>query len=154
MWQTWKTRPRLRPDWEPRLNAWLEAQQGRPHSYSHNDCLMQPAGAVEAQTGRDFGDGHRGKYRSGAGAARYLKTLGFESPVELLDSILDRVPPAFAQRGDIALVKVPNVPPVPAVVIGAEALALVHGRAEPLRVARQHWQRAWSVGRRVAGSEA
>lgn len=152
MWKEWTTRPRLRPDWEPRLNAWLEGRQDHPHQWGEHDCLLQPAGAIEAQTGRDFAEGHRGKYRSANGATRYLRTLGFRMPAQLLDSILDRVPPAFAQRGDIALVKLPDLPAVPAVIIGGEALALVHGFDQPLRVPRQFWTRAWSVGRRTVGA--
>jgi hypothetical protein len=146
-WKQWKTRPALRPDWEPRLNAYLE--QIVPHEWGSHDCLLYIAGAVEAQTGRDFAKDHRGKYDSEAGSRRYLKTLGFASPRKLLDSLLDKIPPAFAKRGDVVLAKLPKEAgggSCPAVVIGGEALALVHGLAGPIRIPRQFWAAAWRVG--------
>lgn len=151
-WKTWATRPQLRPDWEERLSAWLAATADRRHRFGHHDCLMQPAGAIEAQTGRDFGADHRGRYNGAAGAARYLRRLGFGSAEALLDSILDPIPPAFAQRGDIALLQVPQGEAVPGVVIGGEALFLIHGEPEPLRASRAAWAKAWSVGRRTVGA--
>lgn len=151
-WKTWPTRPRLRRDWDQRFADWLAETTARKHRFSHHDCLMQPAGAIEAQTGRDLADGHRGRYRTARGAAAYLRGLGFDSAEALLDSILDPVPPAFAQRGDIALIQIPEGPAVPGVVIGGEALFVVHGEPEPLRVPRSAWVKAWSVGRRTVGA--
>jgi uncharacterized protein DUF6950 len=151
-WRQWHKRPALRRDWDQRFSEWLELTSCRPHRFGHFDCLMQPAGAIEAQTGRDFGEGHRGRYRSARGAAAYLRRLGFSSPGALLDSILDPVPPAFAQRGDIALVNLPDGEGAPGVVIGGEALFMVHGAAEPLRLPRAMWVKAWSVGRRTVGA--
>ena len=143
-WQRWKRPPKLRPDWEPRLSAFLEAAASAPHEFGVNDCILFPAGAVEAQTGRDYAKGQRGRYRSAASASRYLRGIGFRSAEELLDSILPGIPAAFAQRGDIVLSD-----GVPGVCIGGEALFVCHDQGDtgPERRALPRWQRAWAVGR-------
>ena len=65
--------------------------------------MLFGAGAVRALTGFDPGKGHRGKYRSQAGAFRHLKAMGFASPEAMADSLFARVVPAAAQRGDLVL---------------------------------------------------
>ena len=69
-----------RPDWENRLADYLISVRERPHVYGKHDCMLLVAGAVRAVTGKDHARGHRGKYKTGKGAARYLKRLGFSSP--------------------------------------------------------------------------
>ena len=141
-WRRWKRHPRRHRDWESRLVAYLEAASDRPHAYGRHDCLMFCAAAIEAQTGRDFAEGHRGAYRSAAGAARYLKRLGFRSIEELLDSVLSERPVAFARRGDIVLAD-----GIPGLCIGGEALFVgQEGAREGLvRRPRSEWQKAWAV---------
>jgi hypothetical protein len=151
-WRTYATRPRLRPDWDSRFFQWLDESRGRPHRFSHWDCLMQVAGAIEAQTGRDLAEGHRGRYRTARGSAAYLRRLGFASPEALLDDILDPVPVAFAQRGDIVLVDLPDGEGAPGVVTGGDAEFIRHDSPEPLRLPRASWAKAWSVGRRTVGA--
>jgi hypothetical protein len=92
-----------RPDWEPRLNAWLQRCADRPHRWGSHDCLMFGAGACRAVTGHDPGRGHRGKYRSAASANRYLRGLGYLTPEALADALWTRIAPAMAQRGDWVL---------------------------------------------------
>lgn len=147
-----RARPAIerRSDWEQRLADFLAAAAERPHRYGSSDCLMTALGAVRAVSGRDFARGHRGKYRSAAGARRYLTALGFASPAVALDSVLERRPRAFAQRGDIVLVtrrsalfaKRPRWN-VPAICIGGEAVA--PGEAGLVRFPRSEWVRAWKV---------
>ena len=143
-WHKWAEPPALRPDWDERFTAWLEEEGSKPHDWEGNHCLLHVAGAIEAQTGRDFAKGRRRKFKSAAGSKRYLSELGFKSVAALLDSILDPVDVAFAQRGDIALAH-----DGAGVVIGGEALILVHGHDAPVRVPRSDWKKAWAVGRRT-----
>lgn len=133
----WATRPRRRADWEDRLNAWLERALAVPHGFGGEDCVMKALGAVEAQTGRDIAEGHRGKYRTRAGAARYLRALGFKSAAELLDTQLDPVAPAFARRGDLVLALGGD----PGVCIGADAIFFLE--EGNLRLPRSEWTQAW-----------
>lgn len=127
------------PDWEPRLSAYLASVADKAYAFGRHDCLLFVAGAVRAVTGHDPGRGHRGKYSTEAGAVRYLKRLGFDSPSDLLDSMFERRTRAFAMRGDIAL----DREGIPGIVIGSEALMIGDGGV--VRVPRSDWQRAWAV---------
>lgn len=148
-WKAWPDRPCLLSDWDARFEAWLEASWSLRPRFGTHDCLLDVAAAIEAQTGRDFAEGHRGAYQGAQGAADHLTALGFDGAEALLDTILDPVAPAFAQRGDIALACMDGLDPVPGVVIGGEALFVVHGHRARLRLPRPLWVKAWAVGREV-----
>lgn len=132
-----------RPDWEARLAAYLSTVAEQPHSYGKHDCMLFPAGAVRAMTGKDYARGHRGKYRSVASSVRYLRSLGFDSQEAMLDSLFDEKPPAFAQRGDIVL----DLEGIPGVCIGGDALFVgAEGSREGLvRQPRSAWRKAYAV---------
>lgn len=146
-WRKFKTRPALRPDWEPRFNAWLEEALAAPHEFGKHDCIITAVEAIKAQTGRDYAAGHKGRYDSRKAALLYLKALGFSSIAALLNDMLDPVPPAFAQRGDIVLVD-----GAPGVVTGTMALVIHDGGDGHLWAPRSEWKRAWSVGARTVGA--
>lgn len=145
------------PDWQERLSDTISVNAEQPHDYGAWDCLLWPAAAVDAVTGHDFGKGHRGKYRSHAGAYRHLQAMGFASAAALLDSLFDQTPIGFAQRGDLVLIELPQEAApamagqmVPAVCIGAEALAIFEdaaGNSGLARFPRLLWRKAWKVGR-------
>lgn len=66
-----------------------------------HDCARFAADAVRAQTGKDPLRGLRGAWRSERGASRTLaREGGLEAAVDVR---LDRIAPAMAGRGDIAL---------------------------------------------------
>lgn len=133
-----------RPDWPERLVAFVEANRSRPHEYGSFDCLLLPAGAVKAVTGKDHGRGHRGKYTNAATGARYLRKLGFDSPEAMIDSLLEEKPTGFAQRGDIVL----GADGIPALCMGEFALSAGQegNRKGLVRVPRSEWVKAWRVG--------
>lgn len=137
-----------RRDWERRLLDFVRVSAERPHRYGSHDCLLFPAGAVKAVTGKDFGRGHRRKYRSAATASRYLRSLGFDSAEALIDSLLLQKPVAKAQRGDIVL----GDDGIPGVCMGGEALfvgAEIQEQGEKVglvRTRRNQWTKAWRVG--------
>ena len=138
--------PRL-SDWEQRLHDLVAANFDRPHEFGRHDCLLWPAAAVKALTGRDHGRGHRGKYNSLATAYRHLQQMGFDGPEALLDSLFDEVPIGFAQRGDLALCDFPDGA-VPGLVMGDFALIVAtDGLNDGLgRVPRSAWLKAWKIG--------
>ena len=126
-------------DWEARLNAYVAKHHARPYSHAWH-CLLFVAGGVKAVTGRDFARGHRGKYRSMAGALRYLRSLGFDNAEAMIDAHLPEKPAGFAQRGDLVLA----ADDVPALCMGEFALSVTdEGLA---RVPRSEWRKAWRVG--------
>lgn len=88
------------PDWRPRLVAYLEEVRTRPFAYGQHDCALFAAGAVEAMTGVDLADGHRGQY---ATLRTGLKLVRGDH-LRILRDRFEPVPSAFAQIGDIALI--------------------------------------------------
>ncbi len=140
-----------RPDWPERLHSLVEKNFGRRHSYGQWDCILFPAGAVKAVTGTDYGRGHRGKYRSPASAMRYLRSIGFDSPEALIDSVLEEKPIGFAQRGDIVLCRTDSGDN-PGVCMGEFALVVGVGEETEglIRVPRDRWLKAWEVGEQHA----
>lgn len=134
---------RLR-DWPERLSMFHASVRDKPHAYGRHDCLLYPAGAVEAVTGVDLAAGHRGKYRSAAGASRYLRSIGFASAEALIDSLLPSRLVSFARRGDIVM----GADGIPGVCLGERAAFVGVGeeRAGLVTVATVECVRAWSVG--------
>jgi len=128
-------------DWETALSDYL-AGAGE-YSYGSNDCMLFCAGAVKAQTGQDFARGHRRKYKSAIGAGRYLLSLGFDCPADMIASLLEEKPVAFAQRGDIVLIRDDAGQEIPGVCYGEIALILVEDGLG--RVPRDRWLKAWAV---------
>ncbi|MGX7896898.1 DUF6950 family protein [Tsuneonella sp. HG222] len=130
-------------DWEPRLSAYLAGVASRPHAYGRHDCLQFIAAAIEAQTGVNLAMGYRGKYRSAAGASRYLRELGFADPAELVGAHLTDKPVLMALRGDI----VADVDGIPGVCVGGDALfvGMEDGLDGLIRQPRRRWSRAWKV---------
>lgn len=126
-------------DWDARLCALVARMKDAPYDPSRHDCLLWPAAAVKAVTGKDHGRGHRGKYRSQASAYRYLQTLGHDSPEAFLDSLFEQKPVGFARRGEIVLAS----DGIPAVCMGGFALSA--GPEGLVRVARSDWVKCWSV---------
>lgn len=132
-----------KPDWENELTEYLISVSEKPHVYGKHDCMIFTANAIRAQTGKDYARGHRGKYSTAKGAARYLKTLGLASPAEMISSHLEEKPIGFAQRGDI----VAGEDGVPGVVMGdfAFQVGLIEGQEVLVRLPRSEWLRAWGV---------
>ena len=133
-----------RADWEDRLHAFLGPITDKPHNYGSHDCLLFVAGAIEAVTGVDHAKGHRGKYKSMAGASRHLRSIGFDKPEAMLDSLFDEKPVGFAQRGDIVL----TPDGIPGLCIGSTALVvgmIEDGPEGLIHVPRALWSKAWTV---------
>lgn len=130
-------------DWEPRLNDWIARAQTREFQWGRFDCLMFAAGAVRAATGFDPARGHRGKYRSAASAARYLRSIGHADAAAMLSSLFAEIPCAMARRGDMV-----SADGNTGVCIGRDALFVtIEGSGPGLeRVPFARWQRAWKIG--------
>lgn len=135
-----------RSDWDSRLSALVREQRKVPHKFGSWDCLLWPAAAVKATTGKDFGRGHRGKYKSLASAYVHLKKMGHESPEALLDSLFEQKPIGFAQKGDLVLCRADNGEQ-PGVCFGAFALVVgEEGTKQGLiRLSRDRWLKAWAI---------
>jgi hypothetical protein len=129
-------------DWDARLIAYLAERLRMPFAWGFNDCCTLARGAVEAMTGEDAMAGLE-PYTKERGAAKTLRAAGVRSFVELVDARFERVPGAFAQRGDLAL----------AVLGGRETLCVVEGETicgpgerGLVRLPREVMTVAWRVG--------
>jgi hypothetical protein len=103
------SRPPARlPDWKPRLTAYLAEITPVAFRMGSQDCALFAAGAVRAMTGHDPAAAFRGSYTDLKSGLRRLKAAGFESHIQIAEALFDRVHPAFAQVGDLALIEVPD----------------------------------------------
>lgn len=85
--------------WEKRLKAAIEKHSKLPSEYGVSDCYLIADDSVEAVTGeRLYPDV---SYSSELGAAKELKRRGFDNVEEAFAAVLESIPPALAQRGDI-----------------------------------------------------
>lgn len=129
------------PDWECRLAAYVAAARNAAEAGGADGrlCALVAAGAVEAMTGTNPALRFRGRY------ARVARDL--EGTIERLFA---EVPPALAQRGDVALMMGEGGPAL-GICFGADALFLGEegGRPALVRRPRSAWVRAWAVGREV-----
>lgn len=96
--------PRL-PDWRSRLNAYFAEVAPVDFRYGSNDCALFAAGAVRAMTGHDPAAAWRGSYTTLEGGLKRLRKAGLADHVAVVDSLLLPVAPAFAQVGDLALLR-------------------------------------------------
>lgn len=89
-------------DWTTRLHDVIKAAHGRPFSWGKFDCCLFAADCTLAVCGIDPAVEYRGKYKTEAGAKRLLKKI-HGSLEAAWDVSFVRIPPAFIQRGDVAL---------------------------------------------------
>lgn len=131
-----------RLDWQERLAALIEAKRDEPFRWGQHDCGLWGAAVVEAITGADFGAAFRGEYDDAATAAEVLRTKGAGTLGKTFDRHLHRIPPGFAQRGDLVCKGRGRTAAI-GVCIGDEGLFV--GDEGLIRVSRAEWSRAWRV---------
>jgi hypothetical protein len=125
------------------LTAYLAERAHMPHEYGRkaNDCLSFPAGAVEAQTGKDPCRGL--KWKSHASAMSLLNKLGGVEAV--LDARFERIAPAHAMRGDIGVIPDPELGSQPMIVEGKTLCA--PGAKGLKRAHRSAMTAAWDIAK-------
>lgn len=133
--------PRM-PDWRPRLTAYLIEIAPASFRFGSQDCALFAAGAIRAMTGHDPAGAFRGAYTTFEGGVERLKAAGFASHIDVVDTLFDRIAPAFAQVGDLVLIDAPDGPALG--VMNGETIACLNPRG------LAHWPRdaaaaAWTV---------
>jgi cell wall-associated NlpC family hydrolase len=140
-----------KPGWEERLIEVVADHSRRPFSWGGkgggSDCHMMAMDAVAAITGTDPYADERGRYATRIGALRRFTSRGFRWLGDAYAAVLQEVPPALAQRGDIGLVLVDDGKggTVEAAVVILPPHA--HGKSETgaIRVPVHHVTRAFRV---------
>jgi hypothetical protein len=90
-------------DWPQRLSEKMLQAQPLAHEWGSNDCVIFCADCVEAMTGLDPIEDVRGRWTSKIGAARVIKSAGFESLGEMAADRLNEIPVSECKRGDVVL---------------------------------------------------
>jgi hypothetical protein len=123
------------------LTAYLAERSQMPHEWGRqaNDCMSFVAGAVKAQTGKDPARGL--KWKSHATALSLLNKLGGVEAI--LDARFERIAPAHAMRGDIAVIADPELGSHPMIVEGKTLCA--PGVRGLKRAPRSAMTAAWNV---------
>ncbi len=89
-------------DWATRLCNTIKAATERPFSWGEFDCCLFAADCCIAVCGVDPAEKYRGKYKTERGAKGAL-VRNHGSLEAAFDAYFERVEPAMAQRGDVAL---------------------------------------------------
>ncbi len=90
-------------DWPQRLSAECDAWKDRPHDWDGSDCATFAGDCVLAMTGKDLLEGIRGRYTTPRGAARVIKSEGFDSLEQFVESLLSPCEPIRCGRGDVVI---------------------------------------------------
>jgi len=130
------------PDWPERLAEFIEQRRDVPFEWAVNDCCAMAADAVLAMSGRDFLAKYRGRYATEEQAEALMGEGGLPGFLQRVLAAFGgvEIPPAEAQRGDVALIGLENqlvcgVVTGPHIAApGARGLAFV-----PLRRATMAW---------------
>jgi hypothetical protein len=93
------------PDARQRLDSYLDTLDSVPFEWAGIHCATFAADVVNAQTGHDFAEGHRGAYSTMEEAIDYLKGLGFDSIGDYAASLLQEIPTSQMVYGDVCTVK-------------------------------------------------
>ena len=127
-------------NWECALSEYLMSKRKEPFEYGVNDCCLFAAGAVEAITGENPIPEFIGKYDSLKTSIRALREIGAGDLEKTMDSKFTAIPIGHGQTGDLAF----HDNSV-GVIIDADALFV--SDEGPVRISRDQWSKAWSVGR-------
>lgn len=110
----------IRKDNWPALFAdYLESCRDRKFEWGAFDCALFVCGGVWAITGVDLAAEFRGHYATELGAMRAMRKAGYRTLEQLAEGLAAKfsiceVPVAFAQRGDVVLLRPVSGTAIPA----------------------------------------
>lgn len=91
-----------RTDWRRRLGEYVAGLRTEPYAFGRQDCWLFVAGAIEAMTGADHANVHRGRYKTARGALGIVKRAGAANMADFAGLFLEEIEaPVFAQIGDV-----------------------------------------------------
>jgi len=86
--------------WEQFAADYIEKMAKTQFEWGISDCVLFACDLAKAMTGKDPAESIRGRYESQRGAI-YLIATAERPPEIVMDDYFQRVPIAYAQRGDI-----------------------------------------------------
>lgn len=136
------TRP---ADWPERLDAELRAAAARPFCWATHDCFRFAARVVRALGGPDLMAACRGAWHDEASAEAAIGAWGPDLDAGLVALCarlgMQQIPPAFAQRGDLVVLRTPRGPTC-AICAGRTAAAAAEAGGVlhlPMSIALRAW---------------
>lgn len=108
----------------------LDKWRGRVFSWGENDAVTLTCAHLAQDHIHNMGGEtpQMPEFNSATGAIRALKGMGFDSIADMLDSFLERIPPAMMRVGDIAIT--PGQDNLESILILAGPLKLMGWHAE------------------------
>lgn len=86
------------------LFKYIESKRDVPFQYGTNDCFLFVCGALVALGFKNHAKGF--SYKKLVTGLRQMKRLhGYDDHIQYFESIFEEIPKAFAQLGDIAVIK-------------------------------------------------
>lgn len=138
------------PDWQTRLDSFLNLHAQDPFAYGSWDCCLFVCDAIREMTGVDPAQDFRDKYKSRDEAYRLIKAAtGAKSLQMIVASIttklkMQEIPMLMAQRGDVVLVKRARDYSLGLIALNGRELKVC--RAQGIcSVSLSHATRAWHV---------
>jgi hypothetical protein len=122
------------------LSEYVLSKKNQRFEYGVNDCCLFAAGAVEVITGENSIPEFIGAYDSLKTSIKALKTLGSGTLEKTMDAKFTEIQIGYAQTGDLAFHDGSI-----GVIIDADALFVSDDGL--VRISRDKWTKAWSVGR-------
>lgn len=122
-------------DWPERLAAAVKAAETSPFVYGEHDCGLFAADVITAMTGVDILQTTRGAYSTEAGCYKYLKRVFGGGVRAACETVMAQygcpeVPVAYAQRGDVVLLRQAAGDEVVGICLGVFTVAVTaHGLA-------------------------
>jgi hypothetical protein len=141
-------------DWHARLGTHIKAALKRPFSRGEFDCCTFACDGILAMTGVDPMAELRGRYNTGIGAARAMKTFaggGLDETAEHIAGLLHapEIPVLTAGRGDCVLADVDDGSGVRSAALGLVGLSgragLFAGPSGLTEIPLRNCRRAWRV---------
>ena len=127
-------------NWEVHLSEYVLSKKSERFEYGVNDCCLFAAGAVEAITGENPIPEFIGAYDSLKTSIKALKTIGAGTLENTMDAKFTEIQIGYAQTGDLAFHDGSI-----GVIIDGDALFVSDDGL--VRISRDKWAKAWSVGR-------
>ena len=90
--------------WESRLFDEIEKHADTPFEYGKSDCIIFAIDCVRAITGKDLMEGKR-NYSTLEEAKKVLVKTGHKDLGDVLAEHFEEIPPAYAHRGDVGVIK-------------------------------------------------
>lgn len=93
-------------NWRNRLAAFVASVRSVPYEHGVSDSWLFAMGAVEAMTGVDHAERHRGRYKTARGALGVMRRAGAANMAEAVALYLEEIEPVTAQIGDVMAIPI------------------------------------------------